>query len=357
MFSAAFLPLAMSKGMYSVSIELTPTESHHVAELNSNQPYVAGFHVISEDLRVLDNADAIAVTVSFPSTETDHFPSDAWLGAGMFVQAQDHVFRNVDYGFYMMLVIDAQNTLFIDVGLHQTRESTPPLHMPTSETLYAYTWRISGLSMETPVTMVARWTSDGLVNYSISVSEVNTTLTSVNVSSLPGCENIIPKFFVGNWVVDQFPFSRYVDYFQFGVISSEIIADDHWTADLEEPAMLKGRQWTPVAEAWSIEGAVAYLDWDWKWGGMSYYGVDAQPCQNTSKNPHELIFLYNGRSLIPGRILWGSGSASNLSAAVMDSPLSVDRIFGTGLTLLIAVNSFVLLPFVAKRVHHPKRQT
>jgi hypothetical protein len=342
---AAVPPLAISKAEGFASIELTPTESHHVAKLNSDQPYVAGFHVIAEDLRVLDSVDATAITVSFPSTETSHFPSASWLGAGMFVQAQDHFFRNVDYGFYTMLVVDAQSNLFIDLGLHQTRESTPPLHMPTSEIMYAYTWRMSGVDLATPVTLFARWTSDGFVHYSISASGNNVTLTSVNVAGLPNCENIIRDFFVGNWVVDQFPFSRYVDYFQFGVVSPEIIADTHWTVHLREPKMLKGTEWAPVSEAWSVEGAISYLDWDWKWGGAPYFGVDAQSYNDPLENPHEVVFLYNGRSLIPGRVLWENHYSSNVDDTAATASLSLDQTFIARLTYIFPINLVVLAIF------------
>ena len=87
----------------NMTLELAPVESHHVAQLNSHQPYVAGFQVRNENLRVYGTVDAVAVTVSFPSVETSHFPPDSWLGAGLFVQAQDHVYRNVDYGFYIVV--------------------------------------------------------------------------------------------------------------------------------------------------------------------------------------------------------------------------------------------------------------
>jgi len=104
------------------SFSLTETENHHVAELNSDQPYVAGCCVTSEDLETYGTINGTAVEVSFPSTDSDYFPAGSWLGAGMFVQAQDTRFLHVDYGFYMMLVLDASGDLFIDVGLHQTRE-------------------------------------------------------------------------------------------------------------------------------------------------------------------------------------------------------------------------------------------
>jgi len=187
------------------TIELTPMENHHVIELNSNQPYVAGYHVKTPDLETRETVRATAITISFPSTNTSYFPSASWLGAGMFVQAKTSRFRHVDYGFYTMLVLDAEGTLFLDVGMHQTREATPPLHMPTEQLVYAYTWQISGINPSTPVTLSARWDSEGWVHYSVSTSGSNVTLPPVNIIDFPDCKPIIRKFYAGNMVVMPFP--------------------------------------------------------------------------------------------------------------------------------------------------------
>jgi hypothetical protein len=308
-YLSAFMLLILSIAALGVeaadSFEIVSVETHHVVELNSQQPYVAGFHVDAEDLRIRETVDATAVTVSFPSAYPSFFPSGGWLGGGMFVQAQDTAYRNVDYGFYMMLVVDYLGNLYVDLGLHQTRENTAPLQMPTSELVYAYTWRVSGVDYAMPVKLLQRWSSDGFVHYSLSVSGNNVSLISVDVASKLNCENIIRKFYAGNSVVKPFPFSRYVDYFQFGVVSSERISDNHWSVSLKEPEMLRSSRWVVVERAWSVQGNMAYLDFDWKWGGAPYEGVDAQHNRN-----HEILFSYNGRTLLPGRVLWDDASPS-----------------------------------------------
>ncbi len=173
--------LAVSRVEGFVLFELNPTAEHHVAGLNSNMPYVAGFHVIADDLSLRETVNATAVTVSFPSTEPEFLPSGCWLGGGMFVQGQDHVFRNVDYGFYMMLVLDASGRLFIDLGLHQTEEATLPIQNPMSSLVYAYTWQLIGVDMSTPITLFQSWDGNGFVDYSMSVSGRDETLIAVNV--------------------------------------------------------------------------------------------------------------------------------------------------------------------------------
>lgn len=301
----AIIPLAVASGVKATDIiELTPTENHHVIELNSNQPYVAGYHVNTPDLETREAVRATAITVSFPSTDTSHFPSGSWLGGGMFVQAQDSQLKYVDYGFYTMLVLDAEGNLFLDVGMHQTREETAPLHMPTEQLVYAYTWQIWRIDPATPVTLSARWNLEDWVHYSISASGSNVTLPPINVADFPNCEAIIRKFYAGNIIVGPFPFSRYVQYFQFGVVSSKSIANSHWSVDLRDPRLLRETGWDFVEIAWSIKGDISYLDYSWMWGGSPYLGVSAQYYRNPLEYPYEVIFFYNGQTLPSGTVLW-----------------------------------------------------
>jgi len=286
------------------TIKLTPTANHHVIELNSNQPYVAGYHVNTPDLETRERVLATAITVSFPSTDVSFFPSGSWLGGGMFVQAQDSQLRFVDYGFYTMLVLDVTGNLFLDVGMHQTREETPPLNMPTEKLVYAYTWQIKGIDSATPVTLCASWDSEGWVHYSVSASESNVTLSPINVTDFPDCKSMIRKFYAGNVVVGPFPFSRYVQYFQFGVVSSTSITNNRWSVDLRDPRLLRETGWDFVDVAWSIEGDISYLDYSWMWGGSSYQGVSAQYHRNPLEDPYEVIFFYNGQTLPTGTVLW-----------------------------------------------------
>jgi len=261
--------LAVSRVEAFDLFELNSTAEHHVAKLNSDMPYIAGFQVIADDLSLRERVNATAVTISFLSTEPEFFPSDCWLGGGMFVQAQDSVFRNVDYGFYMMLVLDSSGGLFLDLGLHQTEEATLPMHMPMSTLVYAYTWQIRGIGRSTPITLLQTWENNSFVDYSISVSGNNETLIDVNVVGMPNCQNIIPKFYAGNVIIDPFPFSRYINYFQFGIISSQAITDTRWRVDVKEPKMLGQTGWTLVDKAWSLEGDHSYLDHDLMWGGFN----------------------------------------------------------------------------------------
>jgi len=288
----------------SASFQLTPSENCHIAQLNSDQPYVAGYQVIKDDFSVYGGVDGTAVTASFPSTDPESFASGDWLGAGMFLQAQDTRFKHVDYGFYVMLVVDFSGKLFIDVGLHQTREASLPIQAPSERTVYAHSWQFSGINITTPVTLVALWDSGKTVHYSVSSAGSNVTVMSVNVSGLPDCGSIIPKFYQGNVIVEPFPFSRYVNYFQFGVTSSRIMENSHWQVRLNEPQVLQETGWICVEKAWSTQGDISYLDADWRWGGLPYEGVNAQYYQNPLRNPLELVFYYDGNTLSRGTVLW-----------------------------------------------------
>lgn len=298
-----------------------PSEERHVIELNSNQPYVAGFYVNTEDLRTRGTLNASSITVCFESVETNNFPESAWLGGGMFIQAQDSKFLHIDYGFYMMLVIDANGRLYVDVGLHQTREYSLPFQNPASELIYAYTWEVTALDSSIPVTISAHWDQEGTIHYYLFGEQTKVTLTSINVPSLPNCENIIRKFYAGNTNVKTFPMKVYVNFFQFGVVSSETITDSQWVVSLRNPMILKtGRiavaqtknwktqgekGWVPVDKAWTVQGDNSFLDADWKWGGKPYHGVDAEVRFDTSKDAREVLFSYTGYTIEPGTILWG----------------------------------------------------
>ncbi len=299
-------------------IELTPTETNHVARLNSYQPYVAGYHVNTYDPYSRERVQATTITVNFPETDPTSFPENSWLGAGMFVQGQDSKIINVDYAFYTMIVLDDSGNMYLDIGLHQTRESTAPLQLPTSELLYAYTWQISGIDPTAQVTLLARWNAEGFVHYSLTSSENNITVSSINVASLPGCNSIIRQFYAGTATnSNAFPFGHYVYYFQFGVISSQTIADDHWSARLTDPKVLRKTGWEPVDTALTIQGDVSYLDSDWMWGGAPYPGVDAQYHQNPLENPYEVLFSHTGRTLPSGTLLWQTTSQGlDVSATV-----------------------------------------
>jgi hypothetical protein len=328
---------------------LMRVDEHHVAGLNSNMPYIAGFHVNADDLSQWETVNSTAVTVSFPSTEPDYFPTDSWLGGGMFVQAQDHFFRNVDYGFYMMLVLEASGRMFIDVGLHQTEEETLPMQMATSSLVYASTWLVENVDESIPIELSQDWLDNSSVRYSISVSGHDEVLAYVNVVAMPNCGNIIPKFFAGNVVVDQFPFSRYVNYFQFGMMSNKVINNAHWQVDVEEPMMLRNTGWTLVDKAWLLEGDRSFLDHDLMWGGIDYRGVSVKNHQYL-QNPYEIVFQYTGSESANDVILWNAPSGS--STEVPYATQSEDLAMTSRCLLPVIVALFggtVLIPFLLVR--------
>ncbi|MDH5449311.1 MAG: hypothetical protein OEX77_00220 [Candidatus Bathyarchaeota archaeon] len=346
---AIILLIAPSDVKAVETIKLIPTDNHHIMELNSNQPYVAGFDVYTPDLETFKGATrATAITVSFPSTNTSHFPSGSWLGGGMFVQGQGSHLKFVDYAFYTMLVLDAAGNLFLDVGMHQTGEEAS-LHRPTEQLVYAYTWRVLGIDPATPITLCARLDLEGCVHYSVSASGSNVTLPPISVTDFPGCEAILRWFYVGNRIVGPFPFSRYVQYFQFGVVSSTSISNNYWSVDLKNPRLLKynKNEWELVENAWSIEGDISYLDWSWMWGGCLYHGVSAQYYQNPLENPYEVVFFYNGQTLPSGTVLWQNENPNFTinTTDFSDSSRLLSEVFGTrALFLLIWISMILGIP-------------
>ena len=312
-------------------------------------PYVAGFDVMADNLSRHENVEATAVTVSFPSTEPELLPSSCWLGGGMFVQDQDHVFNFVDYGFYMMLVLDASGTLFVDLGMHQTEEATVPIQMAMSNLVYAYTWQITGIDRSTPVTLFQSWDDNGSVDYSMSVSGQNENLITVNVTRMLNCENIIHAFYAGNVVLNPFPLSRYVNYFQFGVMSNQAISNTYWQVDVKDPEKLEQTGWTLVDEAWSTQGDHSYLDYSLMWGGATYPGVDAQ--YYPQRNPYEIIFSYDGHTLPAGTIFWDTSATNDSTAPYSASDSQALSLFAWRFLPIITtlLGLAILLPLYKRR--------
>jgi hypothetical protein len=350
-----------------VSLDLIPVETHHIAEVNSHQPYVAGYAAISPDLRKLKAISAATINVSFVDTDSDYFPPDAWLGAGLFLQGQDNHYVFVDYGFYVMLVLDAAGKLFLDVGFHQTRESSAPIQMPTSDLLYSYTWQILGITPSSTATLGAEWDSEGFVHYWVFAEGFNVTLPPINVAGLPNCETMQRQFWSGNMRAGGFPFGHYVYYFQFGVISPTIISDSHWSVRLSNPRMMKKPEgkWIPVDLAVTTQGDICYLDWDWMWGGAPYQGVSARYYRNPFENPYEVEFFYNGVTLAPGTVLWHYVISESETLATIASAHTTDisqgeriRIFSIGMTIIIGLvaTNFALRKFGPKLIKFQRVQ-
>jgi hypothetical protein len=326
-------------------VRLVPVDNHHLVEISSDQPYVAGFHVLSDDFRTYRMIDGATVTVAFPSTNATSFPTGSWLGAGLFLQAQDHKYLFIDYGFYMIIALDFSGDLFIDVGFHQTMEGSLPIQQPDSRLVYTYTWQLLGIEPATQVTLIARWDSEGLLNYSMRTEANELFLMSIRVSELPDCENIMPQFYTGNVIGQQFPLGRYVDFFQFGVTGSEIIANNQWKVLLEDARFLKQDTWVLPEKAWSIQGDISYLDQDATWGGTPYTGVDVQRPATSNQGGGALIFSYEDRTLKPGTVLWDHSQASSNESSTQD--LDFFQTFLTQLTIWPMLSTMVALSLFA----------
>jgi hypothetical protein len=342
--------VSFAKVVDSFSIE--PTENHHIIRLNSDQPYVAGFQINTDDLNTYGTVDGTSVTVTFLSTEVNFLTTDRWLGGGMFVQAQDTKYRNVDYGFYTMLVVDSSANLYVDIGLRQTREQTAPVQPGNEELVYAYTWHMSGVNLNTPVALSAQWDGAGVVHYFVTVGESTIQIKSIKVAEIASCQHIIPKFYGGNVINMPFPFSNYVNFFQFGVTSSNPIEDNHWKVLIEKPQVLENNEWINAREAWSIQGDIAFLDRDWKWGGQAYRGVNIQYFNHPLENPYQMIFQYSGETTSSGTVLWNQSESQTSGTNAAEQPPVI--LIGTQEVVDYSVWGIAIL--LAFKFNKPKRK-
>jgi hypothetical protein len=220
-----------------------------------------------------------------------------------------------------------------------------------STLVYAYTWQIKGINTSTPITLTQRWKNDRFVDYSISVFGQEQELIEVNALGMPNCQNMINEFYTGNAIIDPFPYSRYVNYFQFGTISNQAITDPHWKIDVKEPQILRRTGWIIVDEAWSIEGDHSYLDHDLMWGGAAYHGVDIQYYQHPLQNPYELTFSYGGPVSATGKVLWNlSNTANKATPTFVSQSQALTELSRRLLPLIIiALGTATLLPFMLAR--------
>ena len=328
----------------SQSEQFITVNKHHVAGINSGQPYVGEFQVLSDDFRVYRQIDGAQVTVTFSSTNTSAFPRESWLGAGMFLQAQDHKYLFIDYAFYVMVVLDSDGNVFFDIGLHQTMEGSLPIHQPDANLIYDYTWQLIGIDPNAAISLKAEWDSDGFVNYSYNITDNEFLVASIKPSAFNNCENMIPHFYQGNVIGEQFPLGRYVDFLQFGLTSSQQIANTEWQVILEDPKFLKQDNWVKVDKAWSVQGDISYLDQDARWGGEPYEGVDGQFPSKSDTNLHEVLFFFDGHTLNPGRVLWDTTSSVSNSSGEDDNKdptLQITLLFSTSLLALASFGSLL----------------
>lgn len=347
--------LRVENGAAAETVRLVPVSHHHVVGINSGQPYVAGFHVLTDDFRTYRMIDGAEATVSFPSTNASSFPVGSWIGTGLFLQAQDHRYLFIDYGFYVTVALDSSGNLFVDVGLHQTREGSLPIQQPGSQLVYAFSWQLFGIEPSSPVTLIAQWNVEGLLEYSIRTGDTSLPLMSINVSELPDCENIMPQFYTGNVIGQQFPLGQYVDFFQFGVTGSGIISNDQWKVLIEDPRFLKDGTWINVEKAWSVQGDISYLDQDARWGGAPYTGVEAQPLATSQQNADAVVFSYASRTLKRGTVLWDK-TRTDSKAASGQSYVDLSRDLSVQMTMLFLLSAAVALRLLVVAVNNDRRR-
>ena len=247
------------------------------------------------------------VTVSFPDTDPSVIQADNWLAGGMFVTGYDSDRSQIDYGYYTMLTLDHDGTLYLDFGINETYEclwhidwskNCPWGPLPKTKGLFNNTLTIEGVSPSTPITLTTSWDADaGNVTWEYTVDGVTTTADSKNVVGLPNCADIIRSFAVGSrdlpvpFYINWMPYAQsYL--FQFGIISRYNIGHGGWNVLLSNPSYYEDDEWHNVETAKSIGGQNALMDYRYMWGGEDYEGVSAY--YYPALEPRNVKFYYSG---------------------------------------------------------------
>jgi len=146
------------------------TISNHIPKLGCGgtatppqcDPFMAGY---MDTDGVKKYVEKIGITVSFPETDPSVIQTDNWLAGGMFVTAYDSDLHQIDYGFYTLLVLEHDGSLYLDYGVYKTYECLlslggpghPPWpgfpHGPSPWTVMLFndTLPIQGVSYSTPL--------------------------------------------------------------------------------------------------------------------------------------------------------------------------------------------------------------
>lgn len=262
------------------------------------------------------------VTVCFPDTAPSQIQADNWLAGGMFVTGYDDSLNEIDYGFYTMLTLEHDGSLYLDFGINQTYECLwNPLggflygSLPWTKGIYNATIPIEGVSPSTPITLTTSWDKPylGWVSWEYTINGVTYLADAQNVTALVEAldpsGNIQPYFYVGSRdLTDPVQFVYWVPYgqaynFQFGVVSRYNIGHGGWNVLLSYPSYFKDSEWHSVGTARSIGGANTILDYRWFWGGENYEGVSAY--YDTLQERRNVKFYYSGSTIGDHNVLWG----------------------------------------------------
>lgn len=307
--------LKFDKGSYSN--ETLKAEQSEAIE-SSSEPYVAGYMTTNWlwNNPEMGDASALRVTVSFSGTNVSLIQSDNWLAAGITAQGPDSVHTGcaaIDWGYAYTLMVEGNLSYpFVHAEVWECHEwGDDCFHNPWAQCVSSWNCYISTLTISSSTTLTMSWGENAL-DYYAKVGEHDSLLL---YSYTPNA-SAIHDFKLGTvdrkwWII---PLGGTVKYFEFpGAWSRYNIGHVGWRSRISFPAFIKSGEtcWTNVAYAYSTNGANAFLDNTFVWGGDSYANVDAAYYYKNWPYPNvwpcEQIYFYptsDGTTLAPDTLLW-----------------------------------------------------
>jgi hypothetical protein len=280
-----------------------------VADANSSslQPYIGSYMAtdyIWRNPTEGPHASAVRLTVSFRGTDKSVIQNDNFLCAGIAAQGQDTVHGGcnaIDWGYIFCLGIGPQLTAPIVYGEvvegHEWVYCLPGY----AESIYSWMGSVPDLTINSWVTLVMEWALNTLEYYVI----VDGTTWHMLSYTPPATAD--HYFMTGTtdrmWGI--IPLGGTVKFLQFFGAWSRYnigIGRTGWYSHIRDPGYIQlGRtSWTVIPFAYSTDGRYSHFDHVLRWGGDSYWGVNA----GYSRSYVNFYPAYDGSTLLDDTLLW-----------------------------------------------------
>ncbi len=263
-------------------------------------------------------ASAVKLTVSFKGTR-EVFPAtiqkDNYLGIGMAISGPDYLWGSrlsIDWAYSFMLFLNSSGGPYIQIEIWKVYEFFNLADKVVSTT-YSNPQR---LKLNSSVTLIMQWDDNGALNYYVSVDAEPLT-PSLVYQYCPDVRNSLSPYFYLSPLrrMGQLPFTtsdELVKYFAFiGAWSAYSVSHYGWVTNLSFPTFIRTGHttWENVTDAYSLNGANAFLDNNIPWGGTQYANINVDYHHNNQTVPPQQLRFYPTQSSFEfqeNTLLWDS---------------------------------------------------
>ncbi len=305
----------------ATTMPLTPSCPSGSCGVNAVQylkiiPFIAGFASgISSSGSNYTRVNAVQVTASLRGTTASDLQSNNTLFAGMWATGFSSSVDYRDYGFQAYMKLEGSGTKVLAAEVDRICEGVPPLsgascgHNNSWVDHLFVSQPTASFSSTDNVTLEMKW-SGSTVNWYYQINGgTNSSYASYNMNTFASDAN---HYFVVGTICchpagGSITYRHIAKYFEFGIGSARNIGNTGWKAGIYNPRYNNGSGWTSIAQATSVMGSNAYLDFAVRWGGGDYTGVSVCYADNSSCSlpSDDITFSSSTTTLSDGTRLWG----------------------------------------------------